>query len=293
LNLVHTWLSEERNGEWLMIIDNADDDRVFIPASFPVGNDAQESDSAAPSLARYVPQTPNGRVLVTSRDLRVALNLVGSTNNITQVDAMTEGDALTLLKSRIPVDELSERDASLLIQSLEGIPLAVTHAAAYIAVKLPDFSISEYLKLFYESEENQSYLLNIQEAKDMRRDPSGSHAVITTWQMSFELIRETNPKAADVLSLMAMYDRQGIPDFLLDHDLSRLQSREPPYEELYKFPLSKLDFTEAITPLIRFSLIKKQATVQSGQSEVKLFTMHSLVQLATKTWLRVHEETEK
>lgn len=29
LRLVYNWLCDERNGRWFMILDNADDDRVF------------------------------------------------------------------------------------------------------------------------------------------------------------------------------------------------------------------------------------------------------------------------
>jgi hypothetical protein len=30
LQLVHAWLSDRRNGRWLMILDNVDDDSVFF-----------------------------------------------------------------------------------------------------------------------------------------------------------------------------------------------------------------------------------------------------------------------
>jgi hypothetical protein len=32
LQLVCAWLSDRRNGQWLMILDNADDDSVFFAA---------------------------------------------------------------------------------------------------------------------------------------------------------------------------------------------------------------------------------------------------------------------
>ncbi|KAH7385972.1 hypothetical protein BKA66DRAFT_490292 [Pyrenochaeta sp. MPI-SDFR-AT-0127] len=268
LRLVRDWLSDERNGRWLIIVDNADDDRVF---SSPSAEPARE---AAP-LASFLPQAANGWILVTSRDLIAAVNLVGPRCDVIQVNPMDEQDALALLKSKMWVDKSAEGDARMLIEALEGIPLAVTHAAAYIAVNEPRMNISTYLALFRESEENQASLLNSEEARDIRRDASVTSAVITSWQISFEQIQTTKPTAAELLSLMTMFDRQGIPEFVLYNGKTRLQ------------------FDEAVGPLFRFSLIKAQVDKQPDlQAGDQLLEMHSLVQLATKMWLQVRGQLE-
>ncbi|KAF7502175.1 hypothetical protein GJ744_006771 [Endocarpon pusillum] len=277
LRLVHDWLCDERNGRWLMVVDNADDDRVFYSPYFNLGSVAQGAGSAqevAP-LASFLPQTANGWILVTSRDLVAAVNLVGLRYNVIQVEPMAEQDAFALLKSKVRVDESSEDDARALIKTLEGIPLAVTHAAAYIAVRESRVTFSTYLDLFHESEENQTYLLNSQEARDIRRDASVSDAVITTWQISFEQIRKTKHEAAKLLSLMTMFDRQGVPEHVLYEGRTRLQ------------------FEEAVAPLFSFSLVRTQTRKQSEQQvEGQLFEMHSLVQLATKKWLELHGQVD-
>ncbi|KAF2631425.1 hypothetical protein BU25DRAFT_384710 [Macroventuria anomochaeta] len=261
---VHNWLCDERNGRWLMIVDNADDDRVFASPG------ATDEAAAAP-LASFLPQAANGWILVTSRDLVAAMNLVGARRNVVHVDPMGDQDALTLLMSKTQVDESSEGDARALVQTLEGIPLAVTHAAAYIEVYWPVIDLSAYLQMFLESEANQASLLNSEDARDLRRDASLSDAVITTWQLSFDQIRKTRPEAADLLSLMTMFDRQGIPEHVL-------------YEGR-----SKLQFTEAVGPLLRFSLIRAQARERSEMRlQERLFEMHSLVQLATREWVKLH-----
>ncbi|KAF1354563.1 TPR-like protein [Lizonia empirigonia] len=263
--LVYNWLCDERNGRWLMIVDNADDDRVFASPSV--------TDDLTAALASFLPQAENGWILVTSRDRIAAVNLVGARHNVIQVKPMGEQEALTLLKSKTRVDESSEGDARALVKTLEGIPLAVTHAAAYITANEPMVDIAAYLELFRESEENQAHLLNDKKARDIRRDASVSSAVITTWQLSFEQIRKTRPEAADLLSLMTMFDRQGVPEHIL-------------YEGK-----SKLQFTEAVGPLLRFSLVRAQAREQSeGRLQGQLFEMHNLVQLATKKWLELREQ---
>ena len=267
LRLVYNWLCDERNGRWLIILDNADDDRVFSSSS--ADSDGVAHGAKAP-LESFLPQSSNGWILVTSRDLVAAVNLVGTRRNVFQVEPMTEEDALMLLKTRVPVGEAFEDDAKTLVQTLEYIPLAVTHAAAYLAVRAQTITVCTYLQLFRESEENQAHLLSSQEARDMRRDGSVSDAVITTWQISFEQIRKTRPEAAELLSLMAMFDRQGIPESILYDGRSRLQ------------------FEDAVAPLTSFSLIKAQSTKQPEQQVGEhLFEMHDLVQLATRKWLEV------
>jgi tetratricopeptide (TPR) repeat protein len=291
LRAVHSWLCDESNGRWLMVVDNADDDRVFASASGR--NDlggggvdggsathAQETgpvekaEAVAP-LASFLPQAASGWILVTSRDLVAAVNLVGARHSVIEVEPMGERDALALLRSKTQVDESSEDDARTLVKTLEGIPLAVTHAAAYIEVNKPMVNIAKYLDLFRESEENQAHLLNDKKARDMRRDASVSSAVITTWQLSFEQIRKTQPDAADLLALMTMFDRQGVPEYVLYDGKTQLQ------------------FVKAVGPLFRFSLVRAQAETQTDQQvRGQLLEMHSLVQLATRKWLQSHGQVE-
>ncbi|OBT66186.1 hypothetical protein VE03_05134 [Pseudogymnoascus sp. 23342-1-I1] len=272
LHLVKNWLCDERNGRWLIILDNADDDRVFSSTSANSGGIAHgvEAPCETAPLESFLPQSLNGWILVTSRDLVAAVNLIGTRHNAIQVAPMAEEDALMLLETRISVTKAFEDDAKTLVQTLEYIPLAITHAAAYLAVRAETITVSTYLELFRESEENQAHLLSSREARDMRRDGSVSDAVITTWQISFEQIRKTRPEAAELLSLMAMFDRQGIPESILYDGRGRLQ------------------FLDAVTPLARFSLIKAQSTKQPEQQDGEhLFEMHGLVQLATRKWLEV------
>lgn len=64
---------------------------------------------------------------------------------------------------------------------------------------------------------------------------------------------------------MSVLDRQGIPESLLCNDSSRLE------------------FENALAPLIDFALITSEA-------DREYFGMHRLVQLATRTWLHRHEK---
>ena len=104
LQLVYNWLCDERNGRWLMILDNADDDGVFFAADEDTAGTTQTSDitSHTRPLESFLPQTPNGIILITSRNRTAMINLMGTHSGIVQVEPMDEEDALTLLNTRVP-----------------------------------------------------------------------------------------------------------------------------------------------------------------------------------------------
>ncbi|CAI7602083.1 unnamed protein product [Penicillium manginii] len=257
LQLVYQWLRDTRNGPWLMVLDNADDDGIFFR-----GN---ESNERGP-LVSFLPQAAHGSILITSRNGRAARNLVGTDGHIIEVQPMNEEESLVLLRVRVPPSRDSEVDEKALVQALEYIPLAITQAAAYITARLPLVTVSTYLRLFHESEAKQTRLLQSEESTDLRRDPSIRYAVITTWQLSFEQIRQERPAAADLLSLMSMFDRQGIPE-----DLVRGSEQD------------ELDFHDALVPLLNYSLVRLE--MSEG-----LYDMHRLVQLSVRAWLDIHQQ---
>ena len=252
------WLSDASNGPWLLILDNVDDDDLFQKIDKVRGR----------PLEGFLPQSANGSILITSRNELAALNLVGTHENIIQVEPMTLPEALALLQSRVAFEAPSE-DATMLVRTLEYIPLAVTHAGAYIATRRKmGFSIASYLNRLQTNDTNQALLLSNSEFKDPRRDYSGRIPVIKTWQISFEQIRSETPEATNLLAFMSMFDRQGIPAFLLEDCKSNST------------------FEDTITPLIRFSLVTIQGTK-------RLFGMHRLVQLSTIQWLKASGDFQK
>ncbi|KAJ4011840.1 hypothetical protein NW766_007140 [Fusarium irregulare] len=251
LKTVHNWLADERNGQWLLILDNTDDDGPFFDPDRP--------------LEVFLPQTPNGKLLITSRKTSAATNLVGSQGHIIEVKPMGEEDALTLLGTRGLLNNSSQVDSKALVQALEYIPLAITHAAACIKAS-GLMTMADYMRRFEESEAYLVKVLGKEEYKDIRRDNSIRHAVIATWQISFAQIQETEPFAADLLALMSMFDRQGIPVCLLQKACSET-----------------VDLDDLLTVLVDFSLVRIEISKES-------VGMHRLVQLSMKAWLK-HTET--
>ncbi|KAG7423240.1 Nephrocystin-3 [Fusarium oxysporum f. sp. raphani] len=254
LQLVYNWLCDERTGQWLMVLDNADDDEFFFDHTRP--------------LESFLAQTPNGRILITSKNRTAAMNLVGPYGRILQVEPMNEEDALALLNAREPFSESNKADAKTLVQALECIPLAITQAAAYIKARAPMITMSDYLGLFWESEANQMRLLGEEGLQDLRRDNSIRYPTIASWQISFTQIQKTQRSAVDLLALMSMFDRQGIPISLLRNGTSQL------------------DFHDALEPLLSFLLVRVEIGKQS-------FEMHRLVQLSMRKWLEADKQLGK
>ena len=114
----------------------------------------------------------------------------------------------TYLRLGPKVKDVHKEDAEKLIEALDHLPLAITHAGSHIAARI--MTISRYLNLF-RNERGQIRLLNGEDLVDTRRDGSAARTVMATWQISFEAIQEMTSKTADLLKLLCMYDNQGIP----------------------------------------------------------------------------------
>jgi tetratricopeptide (TPR) repeat protein len=258
--LVSRWLSNEANGQWLMILDNADNEEMFFREF--------DTTSAKAPLITSIPQTANGSVLITSRSETAAMNLLNTRENMIRVEVMDEKDALDLIRTKVALDDQSLRDARQLIKDLDNIPLAIIQASSYIAARSPRITVSDYLNLLREGEASLVTLLGKMDVRDPRRDYSSQQVVTATWQISFDQIRTSYPTSSDMLSLMSMFDRHGIPESLLQQDMTRS------------------DFEDAVHPLISFSLIKQSKDQQHS------FEIHRLVQVSIRKWLEANNQRE-
>ncbi|WPJ65283.1 hypothetical protein SMAC4_13902 [Sordaria macrospora] len=277
--LVYSWLSNERDRRWIVILDSADDVDVFFGAG---------SNPERRPLADYLPQSPNGSLLVTTRNKNLACRLVGGYKNTIEIGPMAEGDALLLLERKLSL--LSDKDsAEELVRALEYVPLAISQAAAYIQRMSPRSSVKKYLAEFHKGESKRARLLS-HDAGEFRREGGASSAILTTWRISFEHIRSKRASAADLLSLMSFFDRQGIPESLLrpPHMDEAIQERGSDVQHDLGSNSSDDDrendetdsgFEDNIAMLTDFCLV---TVSESGET----FEMHGLVQLSTRTWLK-------
>lgn len=257
LKLVHDWLQEENVTEWLMIIDNADDASMFY-GTRPSDPHSIHNDSK--SFARFLPQCSHGRVLITTRDRRLGGRL-SHRQGLIQITPLSAANSKDLLRSKISEENWSENDALKLVEYLSSLPLAITQAAAFISEN--SVTVSEYLETLVNDESDLKELLS-EHLEDPRRDWSSENSVIRTWKLSFEQISKESPRAAEVLSLLAVLDYHGAPRSLLR-----------------KEDETETGFWTALGVLQAFSLM----TATRGQSAV--CKMHRLVALSTQKWLEL------
>jgi tetratricopeptide (TPR) repeat protein len=300
--LVHTWLSNESNGNWIMVIDNADILDVFTstPSNSVAKSTSMNITAAAPQLQDYIPSSRNGRILITSRDKDVAFHLTCSWPHILEVEPMSEAEATTLLASKLvvtsPPDHLIE-----LVEALGHMPLAISQAAAYISQRTPRETIKTYLERLKKGDEEADKLLGT-DVREAGRDRQRTNSIMSTWHITFQYVRKHKPSAARLLSLMCLFDRQRIPEALLEEEYTedvvlsqplknvtwwkrrknRLRGSRKQHTEK---PKMNCNFDDDWLTLMNFSLIK---TREGGRS----FTMHRLVQFTTKKWLKMQGELD-
>ncbi|KAL9580855.1 MAG: hypothetical protein Q9212_004238 [Teloschistes hypoglaucus] len=298
LKLVRDWLHAGKYGPWLLVLDNFDD-TYLLPETGHGGREVQRNgiDSGnSQRLSTYLPQSQNGSILITSRSKGIALKLVEE-KNIIVVEPMAQSHALALFEKKL--GSLGDgKDITELAEALEYMPLAIVQSATYIHQRAPRCSVRQYLEDFRKSDRKKTSLLDY-EGGQLRRDSEARNSIIITWQISFEYVRRNWPSAADLLSLMSFFDRQGIPEFLVR---TRIQSKgnyqsqnllaqnrerkvgDDSDENSTSDSGENDGFEDDVQVLRNYSFI-------SCDNE-RTFGMHALVQLAMRKWLEAKEQLE-
>ena len=211
LELVSSWLSTT-SSSYLLVIDNADNIEHWWPGKYKSGG--QLSDPTK-NLAKYLPErSGNGRVLITTRDNRVAGRLAKEGKPIA-LQPMSQEESKLLFLSKLKYDDfdLDESEVYSLLEELDHLPLALSQAAAFIEEN--GISITDYITALQGKDAAVAEEFLHEELDDARRDEESVNSVFRTWKLSYDQIKEQKPRAADLLSLLAMLDRQSIPKFLL------------------------------------------------------------------------------
>jgi tetratricopeptide (TPR) repeat protein len=208
------WL--ERHQRWLLVLDNVDDPEAVV---------------------ELLPRGATGHVVLTSRT-GVGWERLTS---VLPVDVLAPGDAADLLLTR--ADEtgpVAEAAAATLAESLDGLPLALEQAGAYVA-STGTVGLAGYAELFAT---RALELLG-------RGQPLGyQHTVATTWSLALARLRETEPAAVDLLTLMSFLAPDDLPQPLLAGHHEQLP------EPLTAAAGDPLALSDAVAALRRFSLVR-------------------------------------
>ncbi|KAE8390429.1 hypothetical protein BDV23DRAFT_183530 [Aspergillus alliaceus] len=243
---VKAYLSQEDAGKWLLIFDNADNMDMWI-----------QTTAGALVLTDFLPQSEQGHVLFTTRNQKLAVKLASS--HVVPVSEPDEETGIRILEKSLIRKNLLNRDATIsLLKQLAFLPLAIIQASSYINENC--LEPSQYLKLLQDPEPNVVELLS-ENFEDDGRYAEIQNPVIATWVVSFTQIQRIDQLAADYLLLMACLDFCNIPESLLPSSTSHKRK------------------TDALGLLSAYSFIDIQA-------EDMLLSLHRLVYLAARNWMR-------
>ena len=242
VNAVKRWL--QTHTRWLLILDNADDLELIY--DFLVSGD--------------------GHILLTTRSSATGPHIIGIE---LEKMGLEEGTLLLLRRSKRiaqespleSVTELERSQAEMICALMDGLPLALDQAAAYIEEN--QCSLGDYLRLF---RSHRDYLLHRRGVFGTRDYP---YSVTTTWSLSFEQLERTDPVATDLLRFCAFLHPDAIPEEMIVAGAAYLGPR------LQRITEDPTLLDAAIGALRRFSLIRRNA-------ETKLLTIHRLVQVVLR-----------
>ena len=239
---VKRWLAD--NDDWLLILDNADD---------------------LPMAQQFLPTKYKGYVLFTTR--AQAAGPIAASIEVEKLN-LEEGTLLLLRASKrldkdASVAQAKAEDraaAEQIVQEMDGLPLALVQAAAFIDET--GCSLADYLSLY------------ATHRKELLERPSSlminySKTVATTWSLSFQHIEQQSPLAANLLRLCAFLAPDAIPEELFTRGAIELRAI-PGAEAIDSFQLY-----EALAALRKYSLLRLN-------SDGNMLNMHRLVQAVLK-----------
>jgi tetratricopeptide (TPR) repeat protein len=247
---VLSWLQE--HDPWLLILDNVD------------------SEEAAEAVREVLPQLQGGKVLITSRRRNWPAEIRRQ-----PLDELSLEEATAFLLERTEGLRTSATDdpkhARRLAEILDGLPLALEHAAAYVVHH--QMKLSKYLENWEKEREN---VLDWRD-KDQTDYPS---SVAATWQTTF---RQLSPTAATILRLTAYLSPDPIPSEMFEKGSRFVEEGVRLLrEETGQDAESSKPIHEGIAELLAYSMITR------GD---QTFTVHRMVQEVLRT--RIPEERRR
>ncbi|MCJ1426602.1 hypothetical protein MMC29_004505 [Sticta canariensis] len=238
---VKRWLSAKGNIRWMLVFDNIDN-----PIS-PGVKDPQAYD-----IRSYFPETDQGFILITTRSSQLK---IGKVIRVKKLHNIQESIAILSHMSERQISD-QDPDAVELAKTLDGLPLALATAGAYLSQVTT--SLTDYLVHYRNS------WLKLQKTSP-ELCPYEDRALYSTWNISYQHICSQNKSAGKLLQLWGYFDNQDLWYALLAPE-SKSHSRE----WFSNMISDELSFNQAIRLLCNHALIESH-----GDSDG--YSMHSCV----------------
>ncbi|KAH7016474.1 uncharacterized protein B0I36DRAFT_298830 [Microdochium trichocladiopsis] len=235
---VKAWLSLPGNTRWLIVYDNYDDPKL----------PGRKSDAAV-DIHQFLPMAHQGSIVITTR-----LSQIDIGHHIRLEKLESQYESLQILSKASGRNGLQDDgDAQELVRELDGLPLALATAGAYL--KRVPISIRKYLRYYQESWARLT--------GDLHLGSYADRTLSSTWQLSYEHVQAQNPLAADLLRWWAYFNNEDIW-----FGLFRARSGMGP---VWMKQLSKeLNFNDAMGVLYDYGLVEPTAIFQ----EIQGYSIH-------------------
>lgn len=256
--LVRNSLSSSSCGDWVMIIDNANDSNILL--------DDKRNGPHSGRLYDYLPCSYRGSILFTARSKNTAKSFMP--DEVLEFEAMSRADAEQLVARRIWNKALlkDEHSVEKLLETLTCLPLAIVQAISFINDN--DASISDCVSLLQHA--NTEVELFREAVHEPTRDTGTESTIAKTWQTSFEQIKRQDPLAAEYLCFTACLSRRSFPLSLFPNDGGSGHQ------------------AKALETLQGYGFVSECRYNSELAEGDKLFDIHPLVQKATRWWLKEH-----
>ncbi len=240
--VVKHWLATHT--QWLLILDDVDIPEIIVD---------------------FLPAHIKGDVLITTRQ-----QALGTIAQGIEVEKMELDESVNFLlhrsrglSSSSSLDQVAEENrarAAEVFAALDGLPLALDQAGAYI--EETGCGLSQYLNLFATRRKE----LLLRRGKYPIEHPD---SVAATWSLSFQQVEQESSAAVDLLNLFAFLDPESIPEEVITLGAAELGNT------LEKTASDPLQVDSIIELLRRYSLIRRNP-------DAKSLSIHRLVQAVLK-----------
>src|SRR5579884_16472 len=247
---VKQWLHDHPG--WLLILDDVEDIDM---------------------VSKFLPTGDGGHILITT-----GAQAVGPNFNLIRIEPIDKDEGILLLLRRAKLlapdaslDAASEQDkaqAAQIVEAMDGLPLALDQAAAYI--EETKCSLADYYNLY-----QKNSLKLLQRRSSLQADHP--EPVASSFLLSFAEVQQASDAAADLLRLTAFLAHDDIPEELITKGAS---SFEPPLRTIATNPL---ELDRAFEALGRYSLLARDL-------DAKMMRIHRLVQAVLRDQMSQEEQ---
>jgi len=214
LNAVCRHLRQEAHGQWLMVLDGADDQEMFHKKLTDSSKEDKSGKQRQKTLLDYIPTCSSGTVLITTRSLSLASEMVNQQmDSSIEITPLAVGESISLLRKTLSEEVCDETGALDLVKALHQSPIAISQATAYIIARGKEITIADYLALL---KSQPPLKLGGEDTGNPVRPNEAESTAVATWQILYDFIRQKYPDSVSLLSVIGVLDLQRIPIFLLN-----------------------------------------------------------------------------